>query len=75
MTLIRPIENREGLSLVTADMIEATLALIRKNPERITISFTQRNMRIGYNQAARILEHLEKCEYIEPHKTFGWRLK
>jgi DNA segregation ATPase FtsK/SpoIIIE-like protein len=55
-------------------MIEAALALIRKNPERITISFTQRNLRIGYNQAARILEHLEKTQYIAPNKTFGWTL-
>lgn len=71
---ITAIENRPGLSLVTADMIESALALFRKNPERISISFTQRNLRIGYNQAARLIEHLEKCQYLETNKTFGWKL-
>lgn len=74
MLEITPIENREGLSLVTTDMIEDALALFRKNPERITISFTQRNLRIGYNQAARLIEHLEKCQYLTTNKTFGWKL-
>jgi len=73
MIELTPIENRPGLSLVTAQHIDDALALLLANPGRITLTFLQRNLRIGYNQAARILEHFERQGVITPLRQNGTR--
>lgn len=73
MIELKPITNRPGLSLVTAQQIDDALALLRANPGRITIQFVQRHLLISYNQAARILEHFERQGVITPQLPNGTR--
>lgn len=70
---LKPILNRPGLSMVTADQIDAARLLFRANPDRVTLTFLQRSMRISYNQAARILQHLEECGVISTMRKNGTR--
>lgn len=72
MIKIIPIENRPGLSLVTAEMIDAGRKLVCES-KRVSISFVQRKMQIGYNQAARIIEHLEKEGTVSVQSKSGVR--
>lgn len=69
---VTPIENRPGLSLVTAEMIDTARTLVFQSG-RVSISYVQRNMRIGYNQAARIVEYLEKEGTVSPQSASGVR--
>lgn len=69
---IIPIENRPGLSLVSAEMIDYARKIVCEN-NRPSISFVQRVMRISYNQAARIIEHLEKEGTVSPASASGLR--
>lgn len=73
MIELKPILNRPGLSLVTADQIDAARLLFRANPDRVTLTFLQRSLRIGYNQAARILQHFEECGVISTMRQNGTR--
>lgn len=73
MVEITPIKNRPGLSLVTSEMIDKAHGLLMANPERISITFIQRNLRIGYNQAARIIEHFEHHGVVSPMSKSGTR--
>lgn len=73
MLELKPILNRPGLSLVTVDHIAAARLLFRANPDRVTLTFLQRSLRIGYNQAARLMEHLEKCGVVSAMRQNGTR--
>ena len=67
---ITPIENRPGLSLVTADMLETARKLVRY---RVSVSYVQRKMQISYNQAARMFELLEREGTISKMTPSGVR--
>lgn len=73
MVELTKIENRPGLSLVTADHIGDALRLLQAHPDRVTLTFLQRSLRVGYNQAARLMEHLEKCGVVSAMARNGTR--
>ena len=56
---LKKVDAIPGTSEVTQEMVDTARSLIIKSG-RVSISYVQRNMRIGYNQAARIVESLEK---------------
>lgn len=70
MNHITPIENRPGLSLVTAEMLDTARKLVR---ERVSLSFVQRKMQISYNQSARLFEILEREGTISKMTPSGVR--
>jgi len=67
---ITPIENRPGLSLVTADMLETARKLVR---DRVSLSYVQRKMQISYNQTARLFELMEREGTISKMTQSGVR--
>jgi S-DNA-T family DNA segregation ATPase FtsK/SpoIIIE len=53
-------------------LYDQAVALVLKS-RRASISFVQRDLRIGYNRAARLIEQMEKAGIVTPMQTNGNR--
>ncbi len=53
-------------------LIEQAIALVRREG-KASVSFIQRNLQIGYNRAARIMEYLEQVKVVGPANHVGKR--
>jgi len=63
----------EGGADVEADpLYDQAVALVLKS-RRASISFVQRDLRIGYNRAARLIEQMEKSGIVTPMQSNGNR--
>jgi len=63
----------EGMSLEEAeadDLLEQAIALVREH-DQASASFLQRQMRIGYPRAARLIDELERKGVIGPAESGG----
>lgn len=58
--------------MTDAERLDTARALVLKE-RRASISMVQRELRIGYNAAARLLEELEKEGTVSPMNTTGVR--
>jgi S-DNA-T family DNA segregation ATPase FtsK/SpoIIIE len=54
------------------DLFNEAVELIRRT-ERVSISFIQRNLQIGYNKAAKLVEQMEKEGIVSPPDRTGKR--
>ena len=54
------------------ELYDAAVAVVLKN-NRASISLVQRNLRIGYNRAARLLEQMEQSGVVSSMETNGSR--
>jgi len=61
-----------GLDGEADAMYDQAVAVVLKSG-RASISFVQRNLRIGYNRAARLLEQMEQAGLVSPMATNGNR--
>ena len=72
------VESGEGGELDSGADVEAdplydqALAIVLKS-RRASISFVQRDLRIGYNRAARLIEQMEKAGIVTPMQHNGNR--
>jgi S-DNA-T family DNA segregation ATPase FtsK/SpoIIIE len=53
-------------------LYDEAVAIVLKT-KKTSISYIQRNLRIGYNRAARIIEDMEKSGLVSPMQSNGNR--
>jgi S-DNA-T family DNA segregation ATPase FtsK/SpoIIIE len=72
-------ETGDGVSSVTgfadaeSDPLYDQAVEVVMRSRRASISFVQRNLRIGYNRSARILEQMERAGLVSPQQPNGNR--
>ena len=65
--------STEGGADVESDpLYDQAVGIVTKS-RRASISFVQRDLRIGYNRAARLIEQMEKAGVVTPMQSNGNR--
>ena len=62
----------EGLSGEKDPLYDEAVEIVLRT-RKASISYVQRNLRIGYNRAARIIEDMEKAGLVTPMQSNGNR--
>lgn len=68
--LIREVENDQSSATPDEDvdeMFDQAVAIVAET-RNASISYVQRRLRVGYNRAARIVEHMEREEMVGPQQ-------
>ncbi len=66
------VSGSAGADQESDELYDQAVAIVLKN-RRASISLVQRNLRIGYNRAARLLEQMEKSGIVSTMQTNGNR--
>jgi len=66
------VEGGEGASAEADPLYDQAVAIVMKS-RRASISFVQRNLRIGYNRSARLLEEMERAGLVSTMQSNGNR--
>ena len=67
-----PVESEDGAEDDESDLYNQAVAIIQRD-QKVSTSYIQRQLRIGYNRAANIVERMEKEGIVSPPNHSGKR--